>query len=181
MKKRLHYIGMISLAMVIFLSTRGFTQELEPGEVLPELSTEQKMERLSGNFNAMVFAAMNFAVKHDHSIEEAGRYFGEVFANSWPDDATPEFYVSAMNNNWQMFDLRTEVLAVGDDFVTARRDRIPFSDELEEAFQEMYGSGRADFENFFLHIEKGITSKLGLTLSQSFQDEHVEFTVSANQ
>ena len=180
MNKRLHYIGIITIAMVMFSSTQGFTQELEPGEVLPELSTEQKIERLTGNLNAMVFAAMNFAVTHDHSIEEAGRYFGEVFANSWPDDATPEFYVSAMNNNWQMFDLRTEVLAVGDDYVTARRDRIPFSDELEEAFQDMYGYGRSDFENFFLHIEKGITSELGLTLTQSNQDEHVEFTVSAN-
>lgn len=180
MKKRLHYIGIITIAMVMFSSTHGFTQELEPGEVLPELSTEQKMERLTGNLNAMVFAAMNFAVKHDHSIEEAGRYFGKVFANSWPDDATPEFYVSAMNNNWQMYDLQMEVLEVGDDYVTARRDRIPFSDESEEAFQEMYGYGRSDFETFFLHIEKGITSELDLTLTQRNQDEHVEFTVSAN-
>jgi len=178
MKKQLHYIGTITLAMFMFLSMQGFAQELEPGEVLPELSTEQKIERLTGNFNAIVFAVLNYAEKHGQSIEEAGRYFGEVFANSWPADATPEYYVSAMNRNWQMFDLQTEVLEVGDDHVTARRDKIHYSGELEEAYQEMYGYGMSDFEKFLRYIEKGITSGLGLDVSQSVEDDYVVFTIS---
>jgi len=181
MKKQLHYIGTITLAMVMFLSMQGFAQELEPGEVLPELSTEQKIDRLTGHLNAMVFTVLNYAEMHGQSIEESGRYFGEVFANTWPADATPEFYVSAMNRNWQMFDLRMEVLEVEDDYVKARRDRIQFSDELEEAYQELFGYGISDFETFFRYIEKGITSELGLELSQRFEDEHVVFTVSVSQ
>jgi hypothetical protein len=162
-------------------SPQGFAQEFEPGEVLPELTTEQKIDRLTGNLNALVFAVLNYAEMHGQSIEEAGRYVGEVSANSWPADATPEFYVAAMNRNHQMFDLRTEVLEVGDDYVKARRDRIQFSDELEEAYQRMFGYGMSDYKTFYRYIEIGITSKLGLAITHRVEDEHVVFTVSVSQ
>ncbi len=181
MKKQLHYICTITLAMVMFLPMQGFAQELEPGEVLPKLTAEQKMNRLTGNLNALVFAVLSYAEMHGQSIEEAGIYVGKVSANSWPADATPEFYVAAMNLNHQMFDLRTEVLEVGDDYVKARRDKIQFSDEREEAYQEMFGYGISDFKMFFRYLEEGITSEVGLELSQRVEDEHVVFTVSVSQ
>jgi len=181
MKKQLHYISTITLAMVLFLSMQGFAQELEPGEVFPELTTEQKINRLTVNLNGMAFTVLNYAEMHGQSIEEAGRYFGEVFANGWPADATPEYYVVAMNLNHQMFDLRTEVLEVGDGYVKARRDRIQFSDELEEAYQRMYGYGISGYKTFYRYLEIGITSELGLDITHSDEDEHVVFTVSVSR
>ncbi len=181
MKKQLHYICTISLAMVMFLPMQGFAQELEPGEVLPELTTEQKINRLTGMLNSMVLVALNYAEMHGESIEEAGSYFGKIFANSWPADATPEYYVAAMNLNWKLWDLRAEVLEVGDDYVKARRDRIQFSNELEEAYQRMYGYGISDLEMFFRHLQKEIASELGLDLTFMDEDEHVVYTVSVSK
>ncbi len=181
MKKQLHFICTITVAMVMFLPMQGFAQELKPGEVLPELTTEQKMNRLTGMLNSMVLVALNYAEMHGQSIEEAGRYFGEVFANTWPEVATPEFYVAAMNRNWQMYDLRTEVLEVGDGYVKARRDRIQFSDQLEEAFQELYGYGISDLKTFFRYLERGTVSERGLEVSHRDEDEHVVYTVSVSK
>ncbi len=181
MKKQLHYVCTITLAMLVLFSMQGFAQNLEPGGVLPELTVEQKMDRLTGNLNALVFALLKHAEMHGQSIEEAGRYVGEVSANSWPADATPEFYVAAMNLNHQMFDLRTEVLEVGDDYVKARRDRIKFSDELEEAYQRMFGYGVSDYKTFYRYIEIGVTSERGLEITHRDEDEHVEFTVSVRR
>jgi len=181
MKKQWHFICTITIAMVMFLPMQGFTQELKPGEVLPELTTEQKMNRLTGMLNSMVFVALNYAEMHGQNIEEAGRYFGKVFANSWPEVATPEFYVAAMNRNWKLWDLRAEVLEVGDGYVKARRDRIQFSNELEEAYQRMYGYGISDLEMFFRHLQKGIASELGLELTYRDEDEHIVYTVSVSK
>ncbi|TVQ15309.1 MAG: hypothetical protein EA364_02550 [Balneolaceae bacterium] len=80
-----------------------------------------------------------------------------------------------------MFDLRTEVLEVGDDYVKARRDRIQFSDELEGAYQTMFGYGISGYKTFYRYIETGITSELGLDISHSDEGEHVVFTVSVSK
>jgi len=181
MKKQLHYISTITLAMVLFLSMQGFAQELEPGEVLPELTTEQKMNRFMVNYNLMVFSALNYAMMHGQSIEEAGRYLGEVAANTWHANVTPEFYVVAMNRNWQIFDVRTEVLEIGDGYVKARRDRLQASDEWEERHQEMYGHGLSDYKTFLRNLEIGMASELGLEISHRVEDEHVVFTISVSQ
>ncbi len=180
-KKQLHYVSTITLAMIMFLSMQGFAQELEPGEVLPELTKEQKINRFIVNYNLMVFSALNYAEMHGQSIEEAGRYFGEVGANTWPADVTPEYYVAAMNRNWQIFDLRTEILEVGDDYVKARRDRLQVSDEWEERHQEMYGYGISDYKTFLRNLEIGMASEFGLEISHRVEDEHIEFTVSVSQ
>ncbi len=42
MKKQLHYISTITLAMVMFLPMQGFAQELKPGEVFPKLLRHKK-------------------------------------------------------------------------------------------------------------------------------------------
>jgi hypothetical protein len=171
----------IALAMVLFLPMQGFAQELKPGEVLPELTAEQKMNRLTGMLNSMVLVALNYAEMHGESIEEAGSYFGKVFANGWPEVATPEYYVAAMNRNWKLWDMQAEVLEVGDDYVKVRRDRLQFSDQLEGAYQEMYGYGVSDIEIFFRHLQKEIASELGLELTYRDEDEHVVYTVSVSK
>jgi len=171
----------ITIALVMFLPMQGFTQELKPGEVLPELTTEQKMNRLTGMLNSMVLVALNYAEMHGQSIEEAGSYFGKVFANSWPADVTPEYYVAAMNLNWKLWDMQAEVLEAGDGYVKARVDRLQFSDQLEGAYQEMYGYGVSDLEMFFRHLQKEIASELGLQLTYKDEDEHVVYTVSVSK
>ncbi len=178
MKKRMYYIGTITLTMVMFLSTQGLTQELEPGEVLPEFSKEERIEQFASNMNGLVFAFISYAKEQGQSAEEAGRYLGEFFARGWPDDFTPEFYVTAMNRNWQMYGVTMEVLDVGDDYVKVRRSEVQFDGELEQAYQEIYGYGISDFRTFFRHVEKGIASEHGMELSFREEDDYVVFTIS---
>ncbi len=181
MKKQLQFIRTFTLAMVMFLPVQGFAQELKPGDVLPELTLEEKAGRLAGNFLAVHFGILSYATMHGQSIEEVGRSFGKMMATSWPESATPEFFVTAMNRNWQMFDLRTEVLEVGDDYVKARVDKFQMSDEAETWYQERFGHGVSDLLTFFQVLEKEIISELGLEIAHSAEGEHVVFTVSVSK
>ena len=181
MKKQLHYIRTLTLAMVMFLPMQGFAQELKPGQFLPELTSEQKIDRLRGNLLAIHFGVLSYAEMHGQSIEEVGRSFGKMFATSWPDVATPEFFVTAMNSNWQMFDLQMEVLEVGGDYVKVRRDKLQFSDESESWYKERFGHGISDLKTFLQVLENEIISEIGLEISRSVEAEHVIFTISAGK
>ncbi len=178
MKKHIIFYSVCIVATALCFSHSGFAQDLEPGDVLPEFTPEQRIERLSTNFTALVFTVIDYAKEQEQSIEEIGGFVGGRFADSWPDDPTPEYYVAAMNNNWQMYAVTTEVLEVGDDYVKASRSRVQFGENLEQAFQNVYGYGIAEFEEFFKYVEKGIASALGLELSQRVEGDYVVFTVS---
>lgn len=69
------FFGVILLSSVFCFSIPGMAQELEPGEVFPELNEEQKFNRFTVNMNAMLFAILNYVDKHGQSVEEAGRLF----------------------------------------------------------------------------------------------------------
>jgi len=181
MKKKLQFIRIFTLAMVMFLPIQGFTQELKAGDFLPELTAEQKTDRLRGNLLAIHFGLLGYAEMHGQSIEEIGRSVGKMFATSWPDEATPEYFVTAMGSNWQMFDLRTEILEVGDDYVKARRDKFQLSDEANAWYQERFGHGVSDLKKFLQVLEKEIISELGLEIAHSVEDEHLVFTVSVGK
>jgi hypothetical protein len=163
---------------LMFFGTEAVSQELQPGQVLPELSAEQRAAQGAGNVLAMAQGFIAYARAHDQSVADAGRYAGEFFAHRWPAELTPADFVRAMNANLQMFGTRTQVLEVSDRHVTARRDRIPTKD----AFARTYGIGDVTYEEFetFMHaITLGITSARGLNYIERVEDDHVVFTVSS--
>jgi hypothetical protein len=161
----------------MLFGNEAVSQELQPGQVLPELSTEQRAAQGAGNVLAMAQGLIAYARAHDQSITDAGRFAGECFANAWPAEVTPADFVRAMNANLQMFGTRTQVLEVSDRHVTARRDRNP----TEEAFAQTYGIGDVTYEEFetFMHaITLGIISARGLDYTERVEDDHVVVTVS---
>lgn len=60
MKKQISFFSVCILTTTLFFSHTGLAQDLEPGEVLPDLTQEQKIQHLTGILNAMVFAALNY-------------------------------------------------------------------------------------------------------------------------
>jgi hypothetical protein len=176
--KKTHWILVPALVLPLMLfGNEAVSQELQPGQVLPELSAEQRAARGAGNVLAMAQGLIAYARAHDQSIADAGRFAGEFFAHSWPAEVTPAYFVRALNANLQMVGTRTEVLEVSDRHVTARRDRIP----TEEAFARAYRIGDVTYEEFetFMHaITLGITSARGLDYTERVEDDHVVFTVS---
>jgi len=178
MKKNITVIAVISFITVLFLNGTMSAQDLEPGDVLPPLTEEQKLERFAGNFFATVFGFMAHGKEHGKSIEDVGRFLGEFAAVGWPDEFSPEFYINALNNNLGMFDVTIEVLEVGEDYITARRTKIDMGEGVDEAFQGVYGYSISDFEKFFTGAEKGILSSRGMTISYEVEDAFIVFTVS---
>jgi hypothetical protein len=176
--KKTHRILVVALALpLILFGTEAVSQELQPGQVLPELSAEQRAAQGAGNVLAMAQGLIAYARAHDQSIADAGRFAGEFFAHSWPAELTPADFVSAMNVNLQMFGTRTRVLEVSDRHVTAQRDRNP----TEEAFARDYGIGDVtyeEFETFMRNITIGIASSRGLDYTERVGDDQVVFTVS---
>ena len=179
--KTAHRIFLPALVLPLMLfGTEAVSQELQPGQVLPELSAEERADRGAGNVLAMAQGLIAYARAHDQSIADAGRFAGEFFATGWPAELTPAYFVRAMNANLQMFGTRTQVLEVSDRHVTARRDRNP----TEEAFARAYRIGDVTYEEFetFMHnITIGIASSRGLDYTERVEDDHVVFTVSVGR
>ncbi len=178
MKKHITIIAVISFITVLFLNGTMLAQDLEPGDVLPPLTEEQKLERFAGNFFATVFGFMAHGKEHGKSIEDVGRFLGEYVTAGWPDEFDPEYYINALNNNLGMFDVTIEILEVGEDHITAKRTKIDPGEDVDEAFQGVYGYSISDFEKFFAAAEKGILSSRGMTISHEVGDDIIVFTVS---
>ena len=162
--------------LLIFTITfnQADAQELVPGETLPQLSSEQIAERGMVNSLALAEALVLYAEKQGQSAAEAGRFAGEIFSESWPDELDPEYFVNGMNSNWQMFGVTTKIIDADDGRITARRDRIATEEQISSALQVTL----SELETFFEHVQKGITSPHGLTYSENVEGDYIEFTIS---
>ena len=90
MKKLIWLLTVMSVFTICCLFNNGFAQELEPGEILPEISQEEKLERLTGNLHAMTFAFIDHTARNEIEIDEIGREAGKLFTRGWPEGFTPE-------------------------------------------------------------------------------------------
>jgi hypothetical protein len=167
------FVTTLFLIFTITISDAN-AQELVPGETLPELSSEQIAERGMVNSLALAEALILYAEKQGQSAAEVGRFAGELFAESWPDEFTPEFFVNAMNSNWQMFGVSTKIIDADEARISARRDRIA----TEEQFAQIFQVSLSDIETFFEHVLKGIISPHGLRYSENVEGDYIEFTIS---
>lgn len=158
----------------------GLSQNLTPGGELPTLTEEQKLARLQDNFNAMVVAFITYAGENDSSVSEAGFWLGKLMARSWGDDLTPERFVSGMNRNWQMMNIKTEILEATPNRVKAKRTMMMTDEEFQNMFSP-YDVRLSDFQEFFSAAQKGITQTFGLTYSEVAEGNALVFTVASGE
>jgi hypothetical protein len=170
------------LTVILITSFIGFTisigdaeaQDLTPGETLPELNKEQLADRAMVNSLALAEALILYAEQHGQTVAEAGRFAGEIFAEGWPDELDPEYFVNAINSNWQMFGVSTKIIDAEDGRITARRDRVATEEQISQSFRVSL----SDIETFFEHVQKGITAPKGLTYSERVEGDYIVFTIS---
>jgi hypothetical protein len=151
-------------------------QVLAPG-VLPELAPEQQIARLQTNLVALAIGHLALAAERGEGAREAGTFLGEYFADSWPAETSPEYFVSSMNGNWQILSARTEILEVGNGFVRARRDRLFDRVALSQSDLDR-GITSARLEEMFSTIVKVIAGTRGLDYRETDATDHIVFTVS---
>lgn len=169
----------IALAGILTIGLNDcLSQDLQPGQVLQNLEEEQKLTRLQVNINAMTIALIKYAKENGSSVSEAGLWTGKFFAQSWGENLTPEGFVRGMNNNWQMFDSKTEIIEATSDRIQGKRDMLMSKKEFEEIFGN-YGVTQSEFQMFFEGVQKGITESFGLSFSEEIDGDSILFTVSA--
>jgi hypothetical protein len=151
-------------------------QELAPG-VLPELTPEQQIARLQTNLVALAIGHLALATERGQGAREAGTFLGEYFADSWPAEISPEYFVSSMNGNWQILNARTEILEVGDGFVRGRRDRLFDRVALAQGDLDR-GITSARLEEMFSTVVLVIAGSRGLEYRETDAGDHIAFTVS---
>jgi hypothetical protein len=116
------------------------------------------------------------AAERGQAAQEVGTFRGEYFADSWPAEVSPEYFVSSMNGNWQILNARTEILEVGD-FVRGRRDRLFDRVTLSQSDLDR-GITSAQLEEMFSTIVRVIAGTRGLDYRETGAADHVAFTVS---
>lgn len=163
-------------SMLLFSGTFALAQPAEEeGEAMPELSLEEKNDRLESNLNAVVTAFIQYVKENDQTVDELGEFLGKSFAPSWPDDLTPKGLVEGMNANWQMMGIKTELLETSEDYIEGRHT-IGYD---EEQFNEVYGS-RATFDEYmqmFGVIIQEIANYHDLTYEEYREGDWIYFTV----
>ena len=147
---------------------------------MDELSHEHKLARLQYNITAISSIFINFAKQNGYSVAEAGDWIGEEFVKSWSGDMNPQQFTVAMNRNWQMYDSRTKVLEVRPNYIKASRDAIMAAERFNELHGK-FGVTLEEYQTFFAHAQKAITSHFNMTFEQSVKDSVVTFTVSAKE
>lgn len=161
--------------ILLFSGTVTFAQPAE-GEMMPELSLEEKKDRLASNFNAMVTVFIEYAKANDQTVEELGTFVGKSFARSWPDNVTPKALVEAMNRNWQMLGMTTELLESSDDHVEGRHT-LSYD---EQQFNEVYSSRASfdEYQQFFRRVVSEIAASRGLEYDEYREGDWVYFSVA---
>lgn len=180
MKHRAFLFGTAWIVLLLFPFNEIAAQDLEAGDVLPELTVEERAQRATGNFTAMTLVFLSYAKEHGQRAAELGRRAGERFADSWPEELTPAAFVRGMHNNFQMYGVTTEILEASDGVVRAQRTRGVLEKEFESR-STLYGATLDEFETFLEHVQKGIAAERGLTYSETVDGDHVVFTVSASR
>lgn len=153
------------------------SQNLQSGQVLQSLDEEQKITRLQANMNAMTIALIKYAKESGSSVSDAGLWTGKFFAQSWGDNLTPEDFVMGMNYNWQMFDMKTEVIESTSDRIKGKRDILMSDTDFQERFGN-YEVTRNEFQTFFKGVQKGIAGSFGLKYSEETDGDSILFTVN---
>jgi len=170
----------VIVLIILFLAGNdGMAQQLEPGQVLPDLSQEQKTDRLRANFNAFLSVFIAYGKQQGDSPASVGQWAGQQFAKSWGESLTPRGFIMGMNANWRMFNIETEILEVTENKIKATRDMIMTQKEFQDRFGN-YGVTLDDFQAFNHAAMKAITSSYGMTYEEQVEGDSIVFTVSGS-
>lgn len=168
----------VVVLIILFLAGNdGMAQQLKAGQVLPEVSQEQKTDRLRANFNAFLSVFIAYGKQQGDSPASIGQWAGRQFAKSWGEGLTPRGFVMGMNANWRTFNIETEILEVTENNIKATRDMIMSQKEFQDRYGQ-YGVTLDDFQAFNRAAMKAITSSFGLTYEEQVEGESIVFTVS---
>lgn len=168
----------VVVLIILFLAgNTGTAQQLETGQVLPELSQEQKIDRLRSNFNAFLSVFIAYGKQQGDSPASVGQWAGRQFAKSWGETLTPRGFIMGMNANWRMFNIETEILEVTENKIKGTRNTIMTGNEFRDRFGQ-YGVSLEDFQAFNNAAMKAITSSFGLTYEEQVEGDSIVFTVS---
>jgi hypothetical protein len=105
--------------------------------------------------------------------EEAGTMLGRFMARTWGNNIPPESFVRAMDRNWQVLGILTEILEA--DEGTVRGRRLQFMPEKDYTmWHAIYDFEKADYD---LSVHKEIASHTGLDYDEQADGDHEVFTV----
>ncbi len=79
-----------------------------------------------------------------------------------------------------MFSIKTKILEVDPNHVKAERGMVMPKDMFNKQFAN-YGVSLDEYQSFFAHALKAITSKYGITYTESAKDSTITFVVSSNE
>lgn len=156
--------------VALLIPTAGLAQEQAE---LPEYTAEQRWERTSQLFMVAVVAAIRHAKDSGQSVEEFGRWWTDLFDDSWgqPESAGPGQVLLGMRRNWLSFHGgEVEVLELGDGVASARFNREPYLDVFGDD-GVLYGVTVEEFELVNSLFGRGIGDYHALVYEDSISDD----------
>ena len=158
----------------IFLTTGLCAQEKFN---VPEVLVEQKLQRMVGQFDAIITVGINYAKTQGLTAAEYGTLIGEQFKYSWNKDAGFEGFVKGMLYNMSCF-----LSDPGIEITINTAEKVKFKTRLMgtgiKNNEPVYGVTHKEYMDFLKAITSTIGDYLGCKSEQSYDDEWIYFTVS---
>lgn len=171
--------GAVLAALILGTIVRGQAPIQKPVD-LPQLTTDQKWDRLQGNFYAMLIAGIGHAKSSGETPEQYGSFLGSTFAPSWESSrgkgALAFLWIYAANA--QMF--RPATFEVVEASPTLVRAKFAWGGGLEQRLGMVPRTGVTvdDVYQAFEKAHKVIAARLGLEYSETREGNAIAFTVT---
>ncbi len=165
----------LPLMLIFHACSSGQAQAQE--ETLPQLTAEQRWDRMSFLLESWAIAAILHARAEQQTAEDAGQDIGELFAPSWGDNFTPRGFMRGTYRNLMSWrEARFEVLEVSD-----QRASFRFTPAYRATFgedRELLGVTVEEMDLYWIRIHKVIVEHNGLTFHSERDGDDIIFTVT---
>jgi len=169
-------IGLVLPLVLIFQAcSSGQAQAQE--ETLPQLTAEQRWDRMSFLLEGWAVAAILHARAEEQTAEDAGQDLGELFAPTWGENLTPRGFMRGTYRNimaWR--EARFEVLEDSDQRASFRFTPSYISSFGEDG--EMLGVTLEEMDLYWVRIHQVIVEHNGLTFNWERDGDDLIFTVA---
>jgi hypothetical protein len=173
----MHKAVLLAVAAVVLVAAPSAAQTLDPP--WPDFTEEQRWERMGVLGTLGTVAAMAYAKDQGTTVEEFGRWWGDLFAPSWgqPGAYGPFEVMRGMRRNFLAWPgLEFEILSEGESAVSARVNR-PWAAYFGES-GTWYGVTLDEFETLNSTFMRRIGEYHGLAFEESRDGDRMVVTYS---
>jgi len=145
---------------------------------LPELTQSLKLRNCTGNYMTHLAATISYLNENNLSVEDFGKYIGAIYAKDWTPGAKNEidYFIEGYHWNMHVFPAyKMQILNRSESKIDYKVKRNWYQ---KSYLNPPYQLSEADLQAWLENLWSAVAGKLGLSYSQSIEDNWIMVKVS---